>query len=86
MADLEIQKGGGGRVSGCHADFHHVKVRTEYLKATLGLVKRLNLTKIHWRGVGTRLMMPPSPVAPGCGVQSPLLPPKSATGEVWEQD
>ena len=33
------------KIFGCHAHFRHVKVRTDYLEATLGLVKRLEISK-----------------------------------------
>ena len=42
VADLEFQKGAGFRVA--TPTFGHVKVRTEYLEATLGLVKRLEIS------------------------------------------
>ena len=53
MADLEIQKGGSATGAQSAPEnvwvatpaSGHVKVRTEYLGATLGLVKRLEISK-----------------------------------------
>ena len=61
--DLEIQKGGGGfRVATPTSG--HVKVQTEYLEATLGLVKRLEISKELIRECVT---------VPGCCCCMPLL-------------
>ena len=49
---------------GCHAHFQHVKVWTEYLEATLGLVKRLEISKELTRECVT---------VPGCCCCMPLL-------------
>ena len=50
VADLEIEKGGfsakcSRKFKVATPTFGHVEVRTEYLEATLGLVKRLEISK-----------------------------------------
>ena len=64
MADLEIQKGGVFQVATPTSS--HVNIRTEYLEATLGLVKHLEISKelIHVRECLT---------VPGCCCCMPLL-------------
>ena len=70
VADLEIQKGGfshwrakrARKFLGCHAHFRHAG--TEYLEATLGLVKCLEISKELIRECVTM---------PGCCCCMPLL-------------
>ena len=64
MADLEIQKGGVFQVATPTSS--HVNIRTEYLEASLGLVKHLEISKelIHVRECLT---------VPGCCCCMPLL-------------
>ena len=66
MADLEIQKGGFSPANFCVATPTSVtlEVRTEYLEATLGLVKCLEISKELIRECVT---------VPGCCCCMPLL-------------